>query len=118
MCKMDCNPQEEILKVPTLIREQGWSCSEYSEHYNIIVGGSDPSSPVDPNATGPEAITVYTGVVFNVQARGDDLKVRIGWPGQFTTSFSCDSAEQVIMWLGKMIAVASKDLKDRMMAHV
>lgn len=111
MCPPEKNPKEEILLLPNLIREKGWDCSDVRENGTFMMGASDPPEPIDPNAKGAAAIRVYSGVAFNITAREEDLKVRIAWPGQFTTSFSCSSAEQVVWWLGKMIAIAEEDYK-------
>lgn len=111
MCWPNRNPNEEILKLPTLIREKGWDCSDVRENGTFIQGASDPPEHIAPDVIGAAAIRVYSGVAFNITAREEDLKVRIAWPGQFTTSFSCDSADQVIMWLGRMIAIAEEDYK-------
>lgn len=67
------------------------------------------SGPCDTH----RGITLFTGTAFQVIAREGDLKVRVAWPGQFTTTYSCFTADQVVWWLGKILDLADRDLKDR-----
>jgi hypothetical protein len=107
MCA-DCNPAEELKRLPKLLREKGGSSSDVKEHYTSIklsewLQGS--SGPCDTH----HGITLFTSTAFQVIAREDDLKVRVAWPGQFTTTYSCYTAEQVVWWLGKILELADKD---------
>lgn len=100
MCRPDALPLEEIYKLPELIRASGWVCSEVENA--SIQGSSGPSKKI-------RGITVYQGIDFSITARRDDFKVRIGWPGELTTTISVYTATQVIFWLGKMMEVALQD---------
>jgi hypothetical protein len=111
MCA-DCNPAEELKRLPKLLREKGWSSSNVKEHYASVEPGQwlqGSSGPCDTH----HGITLFTGTAFQVIAREDDLKVRVAWPGQFTTTYSCYTAEQVVWWLGKILELADKDHKNR-----
>lgn len=113
MCNPDVDTKAELARLPRLLRERGWSSSEVKEDYHGFAGpGCWIQGSSGPTET-TSGITLYTGTPFQVIAREDDLKVRVGWPGQFTTTYSCYTAEQVEYWLGKILELADKDLADR-----
>jgi len=112
MCE-ECNTRDELKRLPQLLQERGWSCSEIRDSYS----SSSPGNWIQ-GSSGPreqhQGITIYTGTAFQVIAREDDLKVRVAWPGQFTTTYSCYTAEQVVWWLGKVLDLADRDMADRL----
>lgn len=112
MCPSDFDSHAELQKLPKLLREKGWSSTEVKDHYS----GSDPGIWIQ-GSSGPiethNEITTFTGTAFQVIAREDDLKVRVGWPGQFTTTYSCFSAEQVVWWLSKILDLADREAEER-----
>lgn len=112
MCE-HCDPSAELQRLPKLLREKGWSSSEVKNHYGIMEPGEWLQGSSGPTET-CQGITLFTGTAFQVIVREDDLKVRVGWPGQFTTTYSCYTAEQVVWWLGKILELADKDTADRM----
>jgi hypothetical protein len=113
MCPTDVDTKAELAKLPLLLRERGWSSSEVKVDY---LGSKGPGDWIQ-GSSGPtettSGITLFTGTPFQVIAREDDLKVRVGWPGQMTTSYSCYDADQVVWWLGKILELADKDTADR-----
>jgi hypothetical protein len=112
MCPHDVDTKAELDKLPKLLREKGWSSSEVKEKYANTEPGSWLQGSSGPTET-HSGITLFTGTAFQVIAREDDLKVRVGWPGQFTTTYTCYSAEQVVWWLGKILELADKDYEER-----
>jgi hypothetical protein len=118
MCPTDVDTKAELAKLPALLREMGWSCTEVKPEYPGSAGPGDwvqgSSGPTEGGSgEGPMSIRVMTGVPFQVIAREEDLKVRVGWPAQGTTTYSCSSADQVVWWLGKILDMAEKDIADR-----
>ncbi len=111
MCE-DCDPSTELKRLPQLLREKGWSSSDVKSNYGVMEPGEWLQGSSGPTET-YQGITLFTGTAFQVIVREDDLKVRVGWPGQFTTTYSCYTAEQVVWWLGKILEMADKDTKDR-----
>lgn len=111
MCPHDVDTKAELDKLPSLLREKGWSSTEVKERYSNVEPGfwlQGSSGPIEG-----DDIKVMTGTAFQVIAREDDLKVRVGWPGQFSTTYSCFSAEQVVWWLGKILDLAERDYEER-----
>lgn len=113
MCTPDCDSEKEIAKLPDLIAAKGWSCAgvrklRESDDHSYLIGSSGPIEGGD----GPNDIRVMTGITFSVTAREEDLKVRVGWPGQMNTTYTCFSAEQVMYWLSKFIPFVEKDLEE------
>lgn len=111
MCPHDVDTHAELIKLPALIKEKGWSCSEIRDHYaNTEPGcwlqGSDGAT-IDSGG-----IKGMTGTPFQVIAREEDLKVRVGWPAQSTTTYTCFSAEQVMWWLERILGLAAKDMEE------
>lgn len=110
MCPHDVDTHAELAKLPSLIKEKGWSCSDIRDHYANtepgcwLAGSSGPTEGDD--------IKVMTGTLFQVIAREDDLKVRVGWPGQFTTTYTCFSATQVMWWLEKILDLADREIAE------
>lgn len=113
MCPTDVDTKAELARLPALLREAGWSCSEVKAEYPGSAGPGDwiqgSSGPTETTS----GITLFTGTAFQVIAREEDLKVRVAWPAQGTTTYSCFSAEQVVWWLGKILEMADKDIADR-----
>lgn len=112
MCPHDVDTKAELDKLPGLLREKGWSSTEVKDHYANTEPGfwlQGSSGPTETHG----GITLFTGTAFQVIAREDDLKVRVAWPGQFTTTYTCYSADQVVWWLGKLLELADKDTADR-----
>lgn len=115
MCTPDCNSEEELAKLPDLITAKGWSCAgvrklSVSDDHSYLHGSSGPTEG------GEGEIRVMTGISFSVTAREEDLKVRVGWPGQNNTTYTCFSAEQVMHWLEKFLPFAQKDHDEQMTA--
>jgi len=113
MCPSDVDTKAELARLPLLLRERGWSSSEVKADYP---GSSGPGDWIQ-GSSGPtetaSGITLFTGTPFQVIAREEDLKVRVGWPAQGTTTYTCYSAEQVEWWLGKILELADKDIADK-----
>lgn len=111
MCEYK-DPREELKRLPELFREHGWSYSPIHRNYSATSPG-----PWLQGSSGPTVndggITVYTGTVFQVIAREEDLKVRVGWPGQNTTTYTCSSAEQAVHWLIRILGLADKEYHER-----
>jgi hypothetical protein len=95
MCPHNTDSHIELSKLPALIKEKGWSCSEIRGYY----AHTEPGCWLQGDS-GYER----NGTAFQVIAREDDLKVRVGWPGQFTTTYTCFSAMQVMWWLERILA--------------
>ena len=112
MCPHDVDTKAELRKLPNLLREKGWSCGEIRDHYANTEPGDWLQGSSGPTET-HGGITLFTGTAFQVIAREDDLKVRVAWPGQFTTTYSCFSATQVVWWLEKILELADKDIEER-----
>jgi len=112
MCE-DCDPSTELKRLPKLLQEKGWSSSDIRADYGVMEPGEwiqGSSGPCEKH----QGITIYMGTAFQVIARENDLKVRVAWPGQFPTTYSCYTAEQVVWWLSKILDMADKDTHDRM----
>jgi hypothetical protein len=112
MCS-DCDMGDELKRLPQLLQERGWSCSEIREGYS----SSSPGNWIQ-GSSGPcekhHGITIYMGTAFQVIARDDDLKVRVAWPGQFSTTYSCYTADQVVWWLDKILVMAERDMAEKL----
>lgn len=103
MCE-DCDPNTELKKLPELLREKGWFSSDVHSGYESLPGNwiDGSSGPCEKH----QGITTYMGTAFQVSAHESDLKVRVAWPGQFTTTYSCYTAEQVVWWLSKILSLS------------
>lgn len=110
MCTPDCDSEAELAKLPALITAKGWSSGEVrklreSDDHSYLIGSSGPTEDAG-------GIRVLTGISFSITAREEDLKVRVGWPGQMNTTYTCFSADQVMHWLSKFLPFVEKDMEE------
>jgi len=112
MCIQDKEPREELKRLPEMLKEHGWSASPIHCNYSATSPGDWLQGSSGPTET-HQGITLFTGTAFQVIAREEDLKVRVGWPGQMTTTYTCFTAEQVVWWLSKLLPLADKEIAER-----
>lgn len=59
-----------------------------------------------------ERLADFIGMCFQVIACECDIKVRVAWHDESTTTYSCHTADEVVWWLDQILVMTTPDTKN------